>query len=399
MECIRQNEEKYKGEVIEMPKNKDKKVEETINELHNDLKFTKRFVKRTSVACVTIFTIILGVVRWMGVQLYDLKGITEKNSEAIANMQKDLDKINDGLNGNSETGTNGVYTRLALIEEKLNIPTISASTDMTSSLDKVSIERNDIGISTTSFSENTTVGTDSDGNVYIAKDLIEETILLTYIDGDKEVYFLGQYNENYNWDGFCVTNAYNLDGSLYGICESNFDNGKRLNYKSFVLSDISNNWIFSNRVCDGDKNIGTNIHYSLCYDKIKNFTSTNVKTSDILYVDKFLQNVDATITKYYSGNTSNSLFNDDSGNAYEVIYDKDGTIRTLYMGNFVDGYFNDNTGNAWDIAYSDEYGVYFYNKGKFKNGIFVDNSTTPVSIDEINNIISEYDFTCELKWN
>ncbi len=69
------------------------------------------------------------------------------------------------------------------------------------------------------------------------------------------------------------------------------------------------------------------------------------------------------------------------------------------MGNFVDGYFNDNTGNAWDIAYSDEYGVYFYNKGKFKNGIFVDNSTTPVSIDEINNIISEYDFTCELKWN
>lgn len=392
MDCVKETEKIYKGEVIEMAKHKDKKIEKQSNKVHDEIESMKHLIGKVLGIFISISVSIIG---WMGIQLYELKGISEKNSAAIVDIQKNLDKINTGLNGEGET--KGIYTRLALIEKNLKIPTISASADITASIES-SIERNDVGISTTSFSDETTIGTDSDGKVYIAKDLIGETILLTYIDNNKEVYFLGQYNGNYNWDGFCVTNAYNLDGSLYGICESDFDNGKRLNYKSLITTNISDIWIFSNRVCNGDENIGTNIHYSFCYNKIKNFTSTNVKISDMLYVDKFLQNTNPIITKYYSGNTSNSLFNDNSGSAYEIIYDKDGTIRTLYVGNFIDGYFNDNTGNAWDISYSDEYKTYFYNKGIFRNGTFIGDSTDAVDINKINNIVSKYNFIGELNW-
>lgn len=393
MTCAVQDEQIYEGEVIEMAKHKDKKIEEQLNELCKETESIRCLVWK---ALGILISASLTVIGWMGVQLYDLKGISEKNSAAITDIQKNLDEINAGLNGEGET--KGVYTRLALIEETLNIPTISASADITASVSKASIERNNIEISTTPLDSDMTVGTDSEGNVYIAKDLIGETILLTYTEDDKKVYFLGQYNDNYKWDGFCVTNAYYSNGSLYGICESDFKDGKRLNYKSFVSQDEPNVWIFSNKTCDGEKNTGTNVHYSAYYDKTKNFTDTNVRVSDILYVDKFLDSINATITKYYSGNTCDSLFNDDSGNAYEAIYNEDGTIRTLYVGQFVDGYFNDSTGNAWDISYSDEQKTYFYNKGTFKNGTFTDGSSTPVDTDKINSIVSKYKFDCELSW-
>lgn len=93
------------------------------------------------------------------------------------------------------------------------------------------------------------------------------------------------------------------------------------------------------------------------------------------------------------------VYNDTSGNAYEVIYYSDGTVKTLYNGQFVDGTFNDSTGNAWDISYSEKEGVYIYNKGIFKNNYATDTvESEPVDLNRINKIIDGKKYDCELKW-
>lgn len=222
-------------------------------------------------------------------------------------------------------------------------------------------------------------------------------IPLSYQEEDKEVYFLGQYNENYHWDGYCVTNSYNADGTLYGICESNFDDGKRLDYISFYQCG-ENEWIYANRQLIEGENVGVTINYYIDDNKEKNFTAANVQITDILYADSYIENEDKVITKYYTGNTVNNLFNDYTGNAYEVKYDKDGTVRMLYVGRFKDGYCNDSTGEAFSIVYSDEYNAYVCNTGRFSNGHAETHSTEPITADEISEIIKDYTFDCELNW-
>ncbi|MGN0170876.1 MAG: hypothetical protein ACI39H_08980 [Lachnospiraceae bacterium] len=352
----------------------------------------------------------LGVLGFTAKQVYDLNRIVAANSTCIENMQKDttlskrIDNIETSLNGVNEflygsSSNKGLDTRLTLIEELLNMGVISASSDLTESIDEVSVEPNHTSISKASFTGETCIGTDADGNACIAEDFINETILLTYMQDDKEVYFLGQYNENYHWDGYCVINAYNSDGSLYGICESNYKDGRRLDYKSFCSSETADGeWIYSDKKCKDNSNSGINILYSLDYDEKKNFTSTNVRITDILYADRFVEKTEPKVLTYYSGNTSDDKYNDDTGKAYEIIYHKDGTVKTLYVGRFKDGTFYDTTGKAWDIAYSDKLGYYVHNTGNFRNGNAEKGSSEQITEDEIESIISGYDFKVELKW-
>ena len=272
MECLKWNEIGYEKEIIKMAKHdkdkNDKKRKSQGKEDYSDVyvipKSTINILKGVVGTCITV---LLTVAGWIVIQLYNLNATSVQNTEAISDIKDNIKEINTGLNGSANT--DGVYTRLKLIEDKLDIPTIIASTDTSAAISKLSIEYRDTNITATSLSPDTCIGTDADGKVYLAENLINETILLTYMEADKEVYFLGQYNENYNWNGYCITNAYNSNGTLYGICESNFDNGKRLDYKSFYLSD-SSEWILSDRTCDGNENIGTSITYNLEYDKIKN---------------------------------------------------------------------------------------------------------------------------------
>lgn len=101
---------------------------------------------------------------------------------------------------------------------------------------------------------------------------------------------------------------------------------------------------------------------------------------------------------YYCGNTFEGKYNDDSGRAYEIIFNEDKTVKTLYVGQFANGTFNDSTGKAWDISFSVEDNVYVYNKGTFMNGRTAEGKHKIVSVAEIENIISGYDFGIELKW-
>lgn len=345
-------------------------------------------------AAVTVTWIVGNRFEELSTKIGTVEDQVNEMSTDIAELRTDVDDIHDYLYLN-----NGVADQLENINKMLNIKVVNIPNSNEYSSIISEIRHNDIYFSgkESEIKSLTKIGIDADGNEYIAKDLINETVLLTYKENDKEIYFLGQYNENYHWNGYCVTNAYFLDGSLYGICESNFEDGKRLDYKSIYLSD-NGQWIFSDRICNDGSNSGTSIHYTLNYDKIKNFTSTNVRVNDIIYTDKFIDSVSPVIKSFYSGDTSQEYYNDNSGNAYEIIYNDDGTVKTLYVGCFANGTFNDDTGNAWDIAYAEKYGSYVYNTGNFKNGNAVNKSTEPISIEEIQKIVSKYNFDSELKW-
>lgn len=386
MEYVIQHNVIYKGENLIMGNSKGKKLTKKLYKLYLSV----------------LSILILPALGYIIIQIISLN----RETSGIEDIKQSVKEINDGLNGKS-----GLYTRMAIVEKELGIDvsTINISNnEFYSFVEEFNNEYRTIKPGKQLLKSKTVIGIDLNGDECIAEDYINKTVLLTYKDNTDEedaveVYFLGQYNENYHWNGFCVTNVYYSEGELAGklheICESDFDDGERLNFKSIHYNIQEDDWLYSNREIKNNVNIGINKHFLFNYNKSKNFTSSNVKTSDIMYVDSFMENVNAILTKYYSGNTSNHYFNDISGNAYRTTYFEDGTVESLYIGNFVDGYPNDDTGNAWMIYYSEDIANYKYSKGIFDNDRYVGNDEpTAISIDEINKIISNYNFECDLKW-
>lgn len=384
MGCLKL-EEDYKGiKIIMSKKRKNKKSILSGNHLWKFIRSNGGILTIAGILVSTVWGFAM-VFSGMSNDIKDLQAIESQVSEMHDYLYLD----------------DGVKDQLGMINEALNIKVINVTEDDTVSfIEDVSIVNNSISNTTSALNAKMPVGVDSNGNVYIAEDLMGETILLTYEDEGKDVFFLGQYNENYHWDGYCVTNTYNLDGTLYGICESNFDDGKRLDYKTVLCVDKSENkWDYYHRTCNDKINTGVSEEYTMVYDKVKNFTNTNVRIVDILYADKFISEQEKDIIRYYYGNTSKGTYNDDTGNAYLVTYDEvDGKVRTLYVGKFIDGYPNDKSGNAWNIAYADEVGYYVHNTGTFTNGHADKHSSKEFTHEEIEKLISKYTFKCELKW-
>lgn len=320
----------------------------------------------------------------------------------ISQISSDIKDINTALYGNNETNGIGIYNRVSKIEEKLNIVPVATSGDMIKFLDNASISSNNVSISTSAIPSDICIGSDTDGKEYFASDVINETVFLTYNENDKEVYFLGQFDENYHWDGYCVTNTYNSDGTLFGICESNFESGNRLDYISFYAdSETENEWIYTNRICKDDGNHGESICYQLSYDKIKNFTNTNVRVSDFIYIDDFIMGQAPTVLTYYNGKTLDGKFNEDSNNSYFIKFDEEGYVSIFYIGSFKNGNFNSD--NAKEIVYDDTEGVngYLYYEGAFEDGNRLQEITIEDKIDQahIDLIISEIDLSQEVKSN
>lgn len=381
MDNLKRNHNNYEGKIIKMPR----RAKEKISNSNDPVIIVPR---STTIVLGSIASVLVAVLGWLCVQIYELNAITKVNSNSIATLEKQMSVV---------------YEHMLYLDNEISQinPTediiISASNELSSTLSSFSAKTNMVPNVTSSLTSDICVGTDSSGKEYFADELVNETILITYEEKDKDVFFLGQYNEDYHWDGYCITNAYWRDGSLYGICESNFEDGKRLDYKT-VVSVEENEWDFYSRKSIGNVNSGTSIKYSFQYNTIKNFTNTNVRASDILYTDNFIEIQDAVMLQYYYGNTADGKYNDNTGNAYLVKFYEDGTVKTLYVGNFLNGTFNDDTNNAWNIVYAEELGYYIYHSGIFKNGSAVDNSIEPITQQQIDEIISAYNFGCTLKW-
>lgn len=383
----------------------------------------------------TVLGIVLGIISilgtvttvlfnyftiWSDVKI--LKGQVETLTAAYTEMHEYI--YEDG----------GVKDQLGDINKILSseAKVIDANEDIIYTLAQVSNNLNTTNLMTSSFIADKPVGTDEYGNICLAKDLINETILLTYEDDGKEVYFLGQYNNNYHWDGKCIINSYYSDGTLFGISEAIFQDGKRLEFKTFAITEETINnlkdskkiykllgssknenmriWTKSDRVIDKNSNtetyIGTSIDYISDYIQTKDFTQDNVKPTDILYIEDFSLPLETVIYKYYYGHTYNFRYNhiSDTNNTEKAYYaeytkiDDEYHIRLLYVGNFINGEFNDKTGNAWEIVYADDSKQYAYNKGTFNESRFTGDNRKNVDINQIEEIIADYEFDCELNW-
>lgn len=122
----------------------------------------------------------------------------------------------------------------------------------------------------------------------------------------------------------------------------------------------------------------------------KIFTATNVRVSDLIYIESMKEYDNKEILSYYMGKTSNGVYNDDSGNAYLVMYNSEGFVSVYYKGNFKDGYFEDE--NAIEIVLDESYNInkYFLYNGGFTRGERIsDDGIKYITQDEINTILKE----------
>lgn len=398
MGCLNLKKYKHESRIIKMPKKKKNVIqEENSNNVNNQKISAKAIIEIIGfiLTILTILSLLFGAYNYVESKFDKLNDKLNEclKKDEISNLTTDVSEMREYLYSDD-----GVKDQLGEFSDKmdkvtnlLNITAIKADVTTEEYIkNNVSIVDNDISDSTSSISPDTCIGTDSDGKVYIAKNLIDQTILLTYTEDDKEIYFLGQYNKNYHWNGYCVINTYDADGKLNGINESNFDDGNRLDYESYYLSDKQNEWIYTDRDCKKETNEGISIRYKSNFSKQKNFTATNVRVSDLIYIESMKEYDNKEILSYYMGKTSNGVYNDDSGNAYLVMYNSEGFVSVYYKGNFKDGYFEDE--NAIEIVLDESYNInkYFLYNGGFTSGERIsDDGIKYITQDEINTILKE----------
>lgn len=257
---------------------------------------------------------------------------------------------------------------------------------------------------------------------YTASQLAEQKLFMPYINEEgQEVFFLGQFNKNNQWDGDCIINIYEND-NLVLITEGEYKDGHLLSYKQvlpFTTNAGVNVWSISERTIiskdPSDKTIdytnedkyfinGESWNYFADDENAyrKQFSFDEASERNIITVEQFKSTIDSPLEGYYYGNTSNGKYNDDTGLAYMIKYFENGTVRTLYCGNFQNGTFNDSTNNAWLIS-KNENTTYMYYRGAFENekplhneGFEFENYLT---LDRIKELLIENNFYHELNWD
>ena len=434
MQCLENDGACYKGEIINMfgfPKKKNNhdaetgkndesnekvklddlyfKIENLTEKLEkNNSKKKLIFISELGSFILLLLTAFGGAFAYLNTQFNNINESIDNclTQEDIKELETSVNEIELWVKGDiNDINKPGANKRIEKIEEMLKIspiyvnsPTVASTLLYTTSME------NQVSTTSITFTSETYLGEGTNGEKYSLGDIVGEKVLLTYNEDNKEVYFLGQLNSQYHWDGYCVTNTYNNNGTLYGICESNFDNGKRLDYESFYISDTDDVWIHTDRICTKDGNQGISEKYSFKYNSVKNFTLTNARIYDFLYVEDFSGLDDKTMLTYYNGLTSNGTYNDPSGDAYEIIFNSDGTVKILYMGQFSNGCFHDTTGQAKEIVFDSSNNInrYFYYNGKFEDGVRKGkvSSNDYVTQDQINDILKDKKkkLDIELKW-
>lgn len=390
MGCLKLLKDEHKGKIITMPKKKQEDKKQKVIQI--SVGGVISIAVTIALTAISASWIISGNITSLN---KDVKSINTKLNTANSEIKEMKEYIY--ADGGVKDQLGELSNNMDSITELLNITAIKANVTTEEYINSnVSVVDNNISNSTSSFSADTCIGTDSEGKAYIAKDLIGQTILLTFDQGDKETYFLGQYNDKYHWDGYCVINTY-TDGVLNGVSESNFDDGNRLNYESFYLSDNQGEWIYTDRDCKEDSNDGISIRYKLDYDKQKNFTLTNARASDIIYVENLASYDNKEVLSYYVGSTSDGVYNDNSDDAYLVRYNEDGFVNVFYKGCFQNGNFDDT--NAVEIVFDSSNDRYFLYQGAFVDGKRTsDDRIEYVTQNEIDTILKENECPNDLKW-
>lgn len=257
------------------------------------------------------------------------------------------------------------------------------------------------------------LGTSKSGMLHLVGDFYNTPVVLPCKDGNNEVFFYGQYNENYHWNGKCILNVYNED-KLVSICEAIYDDGNLYSYKS-VFIDSDGNWRVNDRVEHEEFSRGETWTYRKTNNFDKLFSTENVTSEDILTKDNFvdwLESGHGNLIGYYKGDTANGLYEDRSGHAFSIRYflpedyignGSDPVIRTLYHGRFEEGKYKDDTYEAWYITRATNT-AYMYFRGCFANNTAnpdgsenEDIGHPPLSLSRIFELLEENHFTEDYK--
>lgn len=324
----------------------------------------------------------------------------ESVEDRFTDLERRLTVLENDLSSNSSNSQNvdiNIHVGSVLQSTKDKSITISTSKEIASLPVKPTWSGSDI------------IATDKNGVEFTANDLVNQKVLLPSKVGNIENYFYGQFNENNEWNGTCITTTYEND-YLASITESEYNNGILLSYKQVIKYTTQSGidvWGFSDRKCNGKYNSGTSWNYVRSEEYKKQFNIDNVEVNDIFNVEQFeiyiSNQTNSWLEGYYYGNTSDGSYNDTTGEAYLVKYYSNNTIRTFYSGKFVDGNFNDLSGNAWYITRDEEKNTdYMYYKGHFQKGRTLNNSGSVfennLTIDRINEIIKEHNFDFDFNW-
>lgn len=366
--------------------------------------FFENASKKTIALCAgalgILVTIVLGAaipnIFTLPVKVDSLEKTVDKIDDRLTTIELNIRTINNSLAKNGvDTGivrndivTNGAFSAKLNYFNSRSLPSANS-------------------ISNSDVTKNTVVGHEKDtGAEVTVGEISNSKVLLPYRNGDQNVFFYGQINENGHWDGNCILNTYEGD-KLVLITDAVYDDGTPISCKQIFFYTLKRGqevWAYSDYLWEDGASSGDTWLYTKENDYPMAFSVDDVSADDILSADGFRGSVCHELSAYYSGNTSDGFFNDETGNAYMVYFFDDGTVRLLYSGNFKNGTFNDNTGKAWYIV-KDENTAYMYVKGSFKNGGLansgiIEEGPPPLSLEDIEKYMSqrEFDFPFEIKW-
>lgn len=210
--------------------------------------------------------------------------------------------------------------------------------------------------------------------------MADQKLLLNYMDGERQVFFYGQFDTDGYWTGNCIINTYE-DGYLTLIIDADYEHGALLTFEQAFPNEAErqdgrNVWYFSKRTMKEDFSVGETWDYFWDDNIEQEFSTDSVTADNILTVKDLRDKIgEDALEGYYNGNISNGLFNDDSGTAYMVKYfdaeddGKTGDVRTLYVGKFKDGFPEDSANGSWLIGKNNATeSLYSYYKGPFTGG-------------------------------
>ena len=352
-----------------------------------------------------ILTIFPSVFFSVGGVLWVMHGTVSKLEQHVADLENSIEKIQDSVDKVRDGVTDVRETNSSLIAK------VEALEGNFSEVFTISIKQNDLPIVESSYElENPTWDAEDiiasdlvSGEEYSAGFLAGKKLLVPYTNNGQEVVFFGQYNENNHWDKDCIINVYAND-ELILIMDAEYDDGELVTYQQVLAETLQtrqNVWVVTEREHRADLNYGETWNYDRTEDYAKQFELDQVQMQDVVSAEDFIAEIATPVDSYYRGNTSNGIYNDNTGEAYLVRYHEDGTVKVLYKGCFTDGKFDDNTGEAWELVFDSSNGInkYFYYKGIFKKGNRANSKKIDyVTREQIEQITEGMEFSCDMEW-
>ena len=165
--------------------------------------------------------------------------------------------------------------------------------------------------------------------------------------------------------------------------DAEYDDGKLVTYQQVLAETLQTGqdvWVVTEREHRADFNYGETWNYDRIEDYAKQFGLAQVQMQDVVSAEDFIAEIDTLVDSYYRGNTSNGIYNDNTGEAYLVRYNEDGTVKVLYKGCFSDGKFDDSTG--------------IFRKGNRADSKKIDY----VAREQIDQITEGMEFSCDIEW-